>query len=331
VAALVLWAATGIYIVDAAERGIVLRFGKYLETTQPGLHWRIPYPIDSVKHVNVKEVKNQEIGFSAAESNLHESLMLTRDENIIDIKISVQYRVLEPQKYLFKVRDPDATLKEITESALREIVGKSTMTFVITDGREEVQRKVNELSQSLLDRYETGLVITSVNIQNAQPPDQVQAAFADAVKAREDKQRYINDAQAYMNEKEPLAQGNAARQEEDSEAYKTRVVQTSQGEAERFLSVLQEYEKAPKVTRERLYLDTIEQVLSNSSKVVIDMKQGNNMVFLPLDRIIGNSRELVPATLLDSSGNTRESSESNPSSSSNSFGSSDDERSRRQR
>jgi len=289
---LVLWLVSGTYIVDAAERGIVLRFGKYYETYEPGLHWRIPYPIDDVRIVNVEEIRNVLIGITDQSriAKKEESLMLTKDENIVNIQLTVQYRVSSAREYSFNVKDPDSTLKQVIESALREVVGKSKMDFVLTEGRVDIQKNVQTLSQAILDRYHSGLEITSINIQNAQAPDEVQDAFADVVKAREDKQRLINESQTYKNKVLPDARGNAARQSEEAEGYRQRVIARAEGEAKRFLAVSKEYEKAPRVTRERLYIETIEQVLKNTNKVLVDVKGSNNMMFLPLDRILAESR-----------------------------------------
>ena len=325
-----IWLVSGFYIVDAAERGIILRFGNFHATTTPGLHWRIPYPVDQVYYVNIEEIKTVSLGLLETSSGLHESLMLTKDENIVDIQIAAQYRINDARKFLFMVRDPDNTLKQAVESALRELVGKSKMDFVLTDGRAEIQDKVSKLTQDILERYDTGLMITSINIQNAQPPKQVQASFADAVKAREDKQRSINDAETYRNEVLPKARGHAARQMEEAQGYKQRVIAESQGETKRFVSVLQQYKKAPRVTRERMYLETIEEVMAKTSKVFIDVKEGgNNMIYLPLDRLLQERRiEVTPDMMIPTN---RSDSSDNLSPSSQSLGSSDGMRTRRDR
>jgi membrane protease subunit HflK len=283
------WALAGFYIVDPAEEAVVLRFGEYRVTTGPGLHWA-PYFIDSVEKVNVEQIRNQEIGFRSSggsqTSVAHESLMLTEDENIIDIKFSIQYRVSDAQFYLFNVLDPDLTLRQATESAVREVVGRSGMDFVITAGRDVVASETGTLIQEILDRYEAGLRITSVNMQDAQPPAQVQDAFFDAVKAREDQERIINQANAYKADIVPKARGEANAMLERAEAYRQRVIAQADGETDRFLKVLNEYQKAPAITRERLYLETVEQVMANSSKVLVDLEGGNNIMFLPLDKLL---------------------------------------------
>ncbi len=283
------WALAGFYIVDPAEQAVVLRFGAYRTTTGPGLNWA-PYFIDGVEKVNVQQIHNQEIGFrssGASKSSVaNESLMLTEDENIIDIKFSIQYRINDAQFYLFNVLDPDLTLRQATESAVREVVGRSSMDFVITAGRDVVASEAGTLIQEILDRYQTGLDITSVNMQDAQPPAQVQDAFFDAVKAREDQERIINQANAFKADIVPKARGEANAMLERAEAYRQRVIAQAEGEADRFLKVLGEYQKAPEVTRERLYIETIEQVMANSSKVLIDLQGGNNIMVLPLNELL---------------------------------------------
>ena len=286
------WALAGFYIVDPAEEAVVLRFGEYRTTTREGLHWA-PYFIDSVEKINVKQIRNQEIGFRSSGGSQaaidRESLMLTEDENIIDIKFSIQYRVNDARNYLFNVLDPDQTLRQATESAVREVVGRSGMDFVITAGRDVVASETSTLIQEILNRYEAGLRITSVNMQDAQPPAQVQDAFFDAVKAREDQERIINQANAYKADIVPKARGEANAMLERAEAYRQRVIAQAEGETDRFLKVLDEYQKAPDVTRERLYLETVEQVMANSSKVLVDLKGGNNIMFLPLDKLLSGN------------------------------------------
>ncbi len=293
------WFAAGIYIIEPAEVGVVLRLGKYSHSSGSGPHWA-PYFIDRVSKVNVEEVRNAEIGFrSASGSNAgvpHESLMLTKDENIIDIQFAVQYQVKDAADFLFQVRDPELTLRQATESAVREIVGKSNMDFVITEGREQVASQVKLLTQDILDRYKTGLQISAINMQSAQPPREVQEAFSDAVRAREDEQRKKNEARAYAADILPKARGEASAMKERAEAYKQRVETVARGEGSRFLKVLEEYQKAPEVTRQRLYLDAMEMVLSRSSKVVVDTKGGNNLMLLPLDKLISQSAGADAAT-----------------------------------
>jgi membrane protease subunit HflK len=286
---LVVWVLAGIYIVKPAEKGVVTRFGKYVRTEGPGPHWR-PYFIEDVETVNVEQVRTAEIGFRSTGrsegSVARESLMLTQDENIVDVKFAVQYRVKDAKDYLFNVVAPDRTLVDVTETSVREIVGKSKLDFVITGGRSAVAATVQEMAQQILDLYGTGIVITSVNMQDAQPPAEVQEAFSDAVKAREDEVRLRNEAEAYANDILPKARGDADAMREQAEGYRQRVIAGAQGETSRFLSVLKEYRKAPEVTRQRLYLEAVESVLANTSKVLVDVEGGNNLLLLPLDKLL---------------------------------------------
>ena len=277
---LAVWALSGIYIVDEGRQGVVLQFGAFNTITDPGPHW-YPRFIQSVEVVNVEQVRSVNLGLRK-----DEALMLTQDENIVDIKFTVQYKVKDAREFLFNVRDPDATLRQATESAMREIVGKNGMDFVIKDGRPQVGARTKNLIQEILDGYNTGILVTNLNLQDAQPPQQVQHAFNDAIKAREDEQRQINEAEAYSNDILPKARGAAARMVQEAEAYREQVVSRAKGEAERFTKVLVEYNKAPKVTRERLYLEAMETVLSRTNKVMIDVKKGNSMIYLPLDKIV---------------------------------------------
>ncbi|HWU68569.1 MAG TPA: FtsH protease activity modulator HflK [Stenotrophobium sp.] len=278
----VLWIASGFYVVDEQERGVVLRFGRYVATTQPGLRWHLPWPVEDDEVVNVTGVR----------SIKDEAVMLTKDENIVDVDLSVQYRVSSAEDYLFNVDDPDATLRQATKSAVREVVGQSDMDYILTDGREEVGNRTKQLLQDRLDAYKTGLVVTEVNMQQAQPPEPVQAAFADAIKAREDQQRLKSEAEAYANDRLPKARGAAARQMAEAVGYRAKVIARAQGDASRFLQLDAEYRKAPRVTRERLYLDSIGSVLSNSSKVLVDVDKGSPMIYLPLDQIMKNQPKM---------------------------------------
>jgi len=286
--AFLVWFFSGIYIIEEGKRGVVLQFGAYKETTMPGPHW-YPRFIQSVEKVDVSGVRSIELGVRG-----DESLMLTQDENIVDVKFAVQYQVKSPQDYLFNVRDPDLTMREATESAVREIIGKSEMDFVITGGRGEVVSRAQQLIQQILDSYQTGLEVSQLTMQDAQAPQQVQGAFADAVKAREDEQRLKNEAEAYSNDILPKARGRAARLIEEANAYKEQVIAEAEGETSRFLSILAEYQKSPTVTRERLYLDTLESVLHKSSKVVVDTKGNNNLLYLPLDKLMQRDPNAAP-------------------------------------
>ncbi|MDD5241441.1 MAG: FtsH protease activity modulator HflK [Sulfuricella sp.] len=286
--AILVWLGSGFYIVNAGERGVVLRFGKFVETTQPGPRWHLPYPVESAEVVNMQQVRTVEIGYRANVKSkmLKESLMLTDDENIIDIQFAVQYILKSPEDFLFNNRHPDEAVHQAAETAIREIVGKSKMDFVLYEGRAEIATRAAKLMQDILDRYKTGISISKVTMQNAQPPEQVQASFDDAVKAGQDRERAKNEGQAYANDVIPRARGGASRLLQEADGYKQRVIANAQGDASRFKQILVEYSKAPKVTRDRMYLDTMQQMMSNSSKVLVDQKGGNNLLYLPLDKLI---------------------------------------------
>jgi membrane protease subunit HflK len=286
---LLVWIASGFYIVDASNRGVVLRFGEYHETTQPGPRWHLPYPIESAEIVNLSQVRTVEVGYrnNVKSKVLKESLMLTDDENIIDIQFAVQYILKSPEDYLFNNRDTDDAVLQAAETAIREIVGKSKMDFVLYEGREQVAAEATKLMQEILDRYKTGILVSKVTMQNAQPPEQVQAAFDDAVKAGQDRERLKNEGQAYANDVIPKAKGAAARLLEEAQGYRQRVLANAEGESARFAQVLAEYQKAPGVTRERLYIETVQQVLESTSKIVIDQRAGGgSLLYLPLDKIL---------------------------------------------
>jgi len=276
VIALLVWMASGIYIIEPAERGVILRFGSYQEVTEPGPHWHLPFPIETVEKFNVDEIS----------SFRHQALMLTQDENIVDIELTVQSRVQDAADYWFQDQNPDKTMRDATETAVRETIGKSDLDFILTQGRGAIADRIKKRVQELINDYRTGIEIIGVNMQPAKPPEQVKSAFDDAIKAREDKEKKENKAQAYSNEVIPVARGNAARRMADANAYRERVIAEAEGEASRFLAVLAEYEKAPEVTRKRLYLDTIEDVLGKTNKVMIDTKDNNSLMYLPLDKLI---------------------------------------------
>jgi len=287
-----IWIGSGFYIVDASQRGVVLRFGKYLEATEPGPRWHLPFPVETVEIVNLSQVRTVEVGYRDNVKNkmLKESLMLTDDENIIDIQFAVQYFLKDPADYLFNNRMPDENVRQAAETAIREVVGKSKMDFVLYEGREQVAASATRLMQEILDRYKSGILISKLTMQNAQPPEQVQAAFDDAVKAGQDRERQKNEGQAYANDVVPRASGTAARLIQESEGYKQSVIANAEGDASRFKQILVEYEKAPAVTRERMYLDMMQQVMGNVSKVMVDQKNGNSLLYLPLDKLIESSR-----------------------------------------
>ena len=288
IGALVLvWVATGFYIVDTGQRGVVLRFGKYIETTEPGPRWHLPWPIESREIVNIDQVRTVEIGYrnNVKSKVLKESLMLTDDENIIDLQFAVQYILKDPEDFLFVNRAPEDTVLQVAETAMREIVGKSKMDFVLYEGRADIAASAKLLMQQILDRYKTGINVSQVTLQNIQPPEQVQAAFDDAVKAGQDRERLKNEAEAYSNDVVPRARGLASRLKEEAEGYKQSVIANAEGEASRFSQIFTEYQKAPQVTRQRMYLDTMQTVMNNTSKVVVDQKGGNSLLYLPLDKL----------------------------------------------
>jgi len=281
------WLASGFYIVYEGQRGLVLRFGKYVETTMPGPRWHLPYPLETAEVVNVAGVRSVEVGYrnNVKSKVLKESLMLTDDENIVDVQFAVQYILKSPTDFLFNNRSPDDSVLQAAESAIREIVGKSSMDFVIFEGRAEVAARAHKLTQEILDRYVTGISISKVTMQNAQPPEQVQASFDDAVKAGQDRERQKNEGQAYANDVIPKAKGMASRLQAESEGYRQRVIEQAEGDAARFRQVVAEYNKAPKVTRDRLYIEAMQQVMTNTTKVLVE-KGGGNLIYLPLDKIM---------------------------------------------
>jgi len=288
---LLFWLATGFYKIEEAERGIILRFGEHVDTTQSGLHWHWPTPVESVTKVDITRVTPVPL----------RATMLTQDENIVDIEGTIQYQVADPTAYLFNVRIPEISLSQAAESALRESIGRSKMDYVITEGRGQIAFQVEELIQQILDSYGTGLKVIKVNILNAKPPEAVKDAFDDVTQAREDEVRLINEAEAYRNEVLPKARGAAARLREEADAYNKEVIARAEGEANRFTQLLNEYERAPRVTRDRLYLDMMESVLGNSSKVLVDLEGNNNLLYLPLDKLM--SRSAAPGKLSDSLNN----------------------------
>jgi membrane protease subunit HflK len=272
----IFWIATGFYKVEEAERGVVLRFGKNVYTTQRGLYWHLPMPIENVEKVDVTKVYTIPIN----------STMLTQDENIVEIQGTVQYQIDNAEQYLFNVKNPEASLVQVTESALRESIGRSKMGYVITDGRGEISIQVKQIIQDIVNTYKTGLNIFKVNIQSAKPPEAVKDAFDDVTQAREDEERFKNEAEAYRNEVLPKARGASARMREEADAYKNEVIARAEGEAKRFEELLIEYKKSPAITRERLYLEMMESVLNKSSKILVDVEGGNNLLYLPLDKLM---------------------------------------------
>jgi membrane protease subunit HflK len=297
---IVIWLASGFYIVDEGRRGVVTRFGKYTETTQPGPRWHLPFPIETVELVEFSQVKTIEVGYRNTPKNKidKEAVMLTDDENIIDIQFAVQYNLKSAEDYVFNNRRPDQIVAYVAESAIREVVGKAKMDFALYEGREQIAKQTEQLMQQMLDRYGTGVFVQKVTLQNVQPPDKVQAAFDDAVKAGQDRERLKNEGQAYANDVIPRARGMAARLLEEANGYQTEVVQRAEGDAARFRQVLVEYQKAPDVTRNRLYLDMMQSVLGNSSKILVDQKSGS-LLYLPLDKLMQQSGAPAPAAVPD--------------------------------
>ncbi|MBK6637648.1 MAG: FtsH protease activity modulator HflK [Rhodocyclaceae bacterium] len=293
--AAVLWLSSGYYIVDASERGVVLQFGRYSETTEPGLRWRFPWPVESHEIVNLTGVRTVEVGYRGSEKNRvpREALMLTDDENIVSVQFAVQYLIKDPKNYLFAQRHPDDSVIQAAETSIREVVGKSRMDFVLYESRDQIAASTQKLIQDILDRYDTGIQIRSVNMQSAQPPEQVQSAFDDAVKAGQDKERQKNEGQAYANDVVPKAQGTASRLLQEADGYKQRMIATAEGDASRFKQILAEYSRAPEVTRQRMYLETMQQVYSNTSKVMVDAKGQGNLLYLPLDKLMQVTAPLV--------------------------------------
>ncbi|HRL21309.1 MAG TPA: FtsH protease activity modulator HflK [Alcaligenes sp.] len=291
-----LWLASGFTIVQEGQVAVVTRFGEYTKTLNPGLQWRWPNPIEDHQTVNISQLRTFEVGYRGNARNkvLPESLMLTTDENIVDMQYVVQYRLLPTgaPDYLFNTVDPDESVRQAAETAMREVVGKQPMDTVLYSGRTQIAADVQQLAQSILDRYRTGIQISTVAIQNVQPPEQVQAAFDDAVKAGQDRERQINEGQAYANKVLPEAAGQVARMLQESEGYKAKVVGDAKGDTARFSSVEAEYVKAPGVTRDRLYLSTVQQILENASKVLVDTRSDNNMIYLPLDKIVRQAGSL---------------------------------------
>jgi modulator of FtsH protease HflK len=271
-----LWLASGFYVVDEQERAVVTRFGAYTGTSEPGLRWRLPWPIERVETINVTQVRQV----------TERSDMLTQDENIVDVELKVQYRVSAADKYLFSQADPDSTLRQVTKSAVREVVGRSKMDFVLSgEGRQQVSQHTQQILQERLDSYDSGLIVAEVNLQNVQAPEGVQDAFLDATKAREDQARLINEAEAYANERLPRASGAAARELAEAIGYRDRLIAQATGESARFSKLLAEYHKAPRVTRDRLYLETMSQVLGDVTKIIIDVDKNGPMIYLPLDQL----------------------------------------------
>ncbi len=291
------WLASGFYIVDAPSRGVVLTLGKFSEETGPGLRWRLPWPIQSHEIVNLSQVRTLEVGYrnNVRAKVLKESLMLTDDENIVDLQFAVQYLVTDARGNLFNVRRPDETAMQVAETAMREVIGKGRMDAILYESQVEFANRARDLMQQIHDRYQTGIEVSAVTIQNAQPPEQVQAAFDDAVKAGQDRERQKNEGQAYANDVIPRARGAASRLLQEAEGYKQRVIANAEGEASRFRQVLAEYSKAPAVTRERIYIETLQQILSSTNKILMDYRGSGNLLYLPLDKLMQQGGAAAPS------------------------------------
>lgn len=289
------WLATGLYRVDQAERGVEQRFGAYTETTLPGLHWHFPYPIEVVDLVNVEAVDNFP----------YRTEMLTADRQYVFIQMVVQYRRTDPVKYSFEVVEPELTLQDVTESALREVVGTSTLIRLVTEQRDQIAPRTQVIVQSTLDAYGAGIEVTSISLEDLDYPGAVQEAVDDAQQAENDASRYILEADTYEKDIIPRARGNAERIRLDAEAYRERVIRDAEGEASRFEALLAEYQKAPRVTRDRLYLEAIEEIYGNSNKVFIDAEGGGNLLYLPLDQLTRNSNRALPGAEVNRSADTQ--------------------------
>ncbi|MDF1583843.1 MAG: FtsH protease activity modulator HflK [Methyloprofundus sp.] len=295
------WLVSGIYIVDQGNRGVVTRFGGYSTTTLPGPHWHIPFPIEQVENVNVEKQRFIEVGYRSnggparGQPALPESLMLTKDENIISVRLAIQYQIKDARDYLFKVKNNEATLKQVTESIERGVIGRNTMDFILTEGRSQIVNEIKDQVQLAMDQYQTGLRVASVNLQDAQPPEQVQDSFEDAIRAREDKQRLINEAEGYSNEVIPKSRGAAGRIIKEAEAYEAQIIAKAEGESQRFEQLLVQYEKKPSITRKRLYLEAKEQLYSHTNKVLVNMDKGSSNFYLPLNQMNQHANTQQPS------------------------------------
>lgn len=288
--AFVIWMGTGFFIVQEGQQAVITQFGKYNSTVGAGFNWRLPYPIQRHELVVVTQIRSVDVGRDMVikATGLRDSAMLTEDENIVEIKFAVQYRLNDARAYLFESKDPANAVVQAAETAVREVVGKMKMDSALAEERDQIAPRVRALMQTILDRYKVGVEVVGINLQQSgvRPPEQVQAAFDDVLKAGQERERAKNEAQAYANDVIPRAVGSASRLKEESEAYKSRIVAQAQGDAQRFRSVLAEYQKSPQVTRDRLYLETMQQIYSNVTKVLVESRQGSNLLYLPLDKIL---------------------------------------------
>ena len=285
------WLATGFFVVQEGQTGIVMTFGRFSHFAAPGFNWRKPWPIQSHEVVNVSQVRTVEVGYRTTLKNkrLEEALMLTNDENIVDIQFAVQYKLKDASDWVFNNRDQEDMVRQVAETAIREVVGGKKMDFVLYEGRDQIASEAQKLMQQIFDQYHAGVLVTSVTMQGVQPPEEVQAAFDDAVKAGQDRERLKNEGQAYANEVVPRAKGAAARLKEEAEGYRQRVIANAEGDTSRFKQIVREYQKAPAVTRDRMYLETMQEIFSNTTKLMVDSKKGNQLLYLPLDKLISQS------------------------------------------
>lgn len=298
--ALLIWLGTGFFIVQEGQQAVVTQFGKYHSTVSAGIQWRWPYPVQRHETVFVTQLRSVDVGRDAIvpATGLRESSMLTEDENIVDIKFVVQYRLKDARAYLFVSRDPEAAVLKAAETAVREVVGKMKMDAALVEERDQIAPRVRSLMQTILDRYDIGVEIEGINLQMVRPPEQVQAAFDDVLKASQERDRAKNEAQAYANDVVPRARGAASRLGEEAEGYRARIVAQAEGDAQRFRSVLSEYQKAPQVTRDRMYVDAMQEIYSNTTKVLVDSKSGSNLLYLPLDKIMQQTAQQAAAAAM---------------------------------
>ena len=304
--AVLIWLGTGFFIVQEGQQAVITRFGKYLSSQSAGLHWRLPYPIERHELVYVTQIRSVDVGRDSVikATGLKDSAMLTEDENIVEIKFAVQYRLKDAREFLFESKNPSDAVVQTAETAVREVVGKMRMDSALAEERDQIAPRVRKLMQTMLDRYKVGIDVVAVNLQQGgvRPPEQVQAAFDDVLKAGQERERAKNAAEAYANDVVPRAVGSASRLKEEADGYKSRILAQAQGDAQRFSSVLDEYEKAPQVTRERMYLDTMQQIYSNVSKILVDSNQNSNLLYLPLDKIMQMSAAAAPTEAVPTTG-----------------------------
>ena len=289
--AAVFWLGTGFFVVQEGQTGVVMTFGRFSHFAPPGFNWRKPWPIQSHEVVNVSQVRTVEVGYRTTLKNkrLEEALMLTNDENIVDIQFAVQYKLKDAADWVFNNRDQEEMVRQVAETAIREVVGGKKMDFVLYEGRDQIAAEAQKLMQQIFDQYHSGVLVTSVTLQGVQPPEEVQAAFDDAVKAGQDRERLKNEGQAYANDVVPRARGAADRLKEEAEGYKQRVIANAEGDTARFRQIVSEYQKAPSVTRDRMYLETMQEIFSNTTKLMVDAKKGSQLLYLPLDKLISQT------------------------------------------